>query len=102
MQFWEYGQSIQLFQERLSEKQEHATIAKGIVRSFNNFSISEEYEKVARDATDVCFGVLKASKTHSLTAIVSGDVPFGIVAWTFYRQPFSTQCRHNFIVGFTA
>ena len=52
--------SIQLFRERLSEKV-HATIPKGIVGSFEFTVLSKKFERMAREAMDLCLRVLKES-----------------------------------------
>ena len=51
---------IQLFRERLSEKV-HATIPKGIVGGFQFTVFSKKFQRIAREARDVCQQVLKES-----------------------------------------
>ena len=52
--------NIQLFLERLSEKV-HATIPKGIVGDFEFTFLSKKFERMAREAMDICLRVLKES-----------------------------------------
>ena len=54
------SEAIQLFRERLSEKV-HATIPKGIVGGFELSVLSKKFEKMAREAVDICLRVLKES-----------------------------------------
>ena len=49
---------IQLFRKRLSEKV-HATIPIGIVGGFEITVLHGNFERMAREAMDVCFRVLK-------------------------------------------
>ena len=92
-----YRLEIQLFKERLSEKV-HATIQKGIVGGFESTVLQRNLQEWhERPWTYVCDCKKKASKVSS-TATVSGTVywsypmlPFGIVACTFFRQPFSKK-----------
>ena len=56
----EINSLIQLFQERLSEKV-HATIPKGIVGDFEFTFFQKKYQRMAREAMDVCLRVLKES-----------------------------------------
>ena len=51
---------IQLFGERLSEKV-HAAIPKGIVGGFESTVLSKKFERMARQAMDICLRVLKES-----------------------------------------
>ena len=51
---------IQLFRKRLSEKV-HATIPIGIVGGFEITVLHRNFERMAREAMDVCFRVLKRS-----------------------------------------
>ena len=51
---------IQLFQERLSEKVQ-ATIPKGIVGDFEFTVFQNKFQRMAREAMDVCWRVLKES-----------------------------------------
>ena len=86
---------IQLFRERLSEKV-HATIPKGIVGGFEFTVLSKKFERMAREVMDMCLRLLKESNKVGSIATMSGTaycsypiLPFGIVACTFFRQPFS-------------
>ena len=57
---------IQLFRERLSEKV-HATILKGIVGGFEFTSCSSKtFERMTREAMNVCLRVLKESNKSRL------------------------------------
>ena len=87
--------SIQLCRQRLSEKV-HATILKGIVGGFEFTVLQRNLKELARKAMKMCLRVLKESKKVGSTAkVVRNSVrsypilPFGIVACTFFRQPFS-------------
>ena len=51
---------IQLFRKRLSEKV-HATIPIGIVGGFEITVLHGNFERIAREAMDVCFRVLKGN-----------------------------------------
>ena len=51
---------IQLFQERLSEKVQ-ATIPKGIVGDFEFTVFQNKFQRMAREAMDICLRVLKES-----------------------------------------
>ena len=61
--------AIQLFRERLSEKV-HATIPKGIVGGFEFTCSSKKFERMAREAMDVCLLMLKESNKIGSTASV--------------------------------
>ena len=85
---------IQLFRERLSEKV-HATIPKGIVGGFEFTVLSKKFERMAREAMDICLRLLKESNKVGSIATVSGTascsypiLPFGIVACTFFPTTF--------------
>ena len=65
---------IQLFRKRLSEKV-HATIPKGIVGGFEFTVLSKKFERMAREAMDVCLRVLKESnksRFDSLSVVRNG------------------------------
>ena len=86
---------LQLFWERLSEKV-HATILKGIVGGFWVQCSSKKFEKMVREAMDLCLKVLRKATKLSSTATVSGTVywsypilPFGIVVCTFFSDNLS-------------
>ena len=51
---------IELFRKRLSEKV-HATIPKGIVGGFWFTVFSEKFQRMAREAMDICLPILKES-----------------------------------------
>ena len=55
-----FSKNIQLFRKRLSEKV-HATILKGTVGGFEITVLHRNFERMAREAMDVCFRVLKRS-----------------------------------------
>ena len=64
---------IQLFRERLSEK-EHATIPKGIVGVLSALFF-KIFERMSREATDICLRVLKESNNRvGSTATVRNKV----------------------------
>ena len=63
------------------------TIPKGIVGSFEFIVPSKKFERMAREAMDVCLRVLKESSKRSFDSyfIVSDSIlPFGIVACTLF------------------
>ena len=77
---------LQLFQERLSGKVLE-TIPKGIVGSFEFIVPSKKFERMAREAMDVCLRVLKESiKSRFDSYFIMSDpiLPFGIVACTLF------------------
>ena len=94
---------IQLFRERLSEK-EHATIPKGILGSFEfTFLQRNLKEWHQRPWMYVCESYRKAKIAIS-TATVSGTVywsypilPFGIVAYTFFPTTFLEIAVYYFL-----
>ena len=89
--------TLQLFRERLSGKV-HATIPKGIVGArFWVHCYSKKFERMAREAIDVCLRMLKESNNrksdsysvrNSVTCWSHPILPFGIVACTFFPTTF--------------
>ena len=60
-----YPHYIQLFRERLSEEV-HGTIPKGIVGGFEFTVLSKKFERMAREAMDICLRVLQESNKSRL------------------------------------
>ena len=75
----------------------HAAIPKGIVGGFEVHCSSKKFEKMTREAMNVCLRVQKESNkcrfdslsVRNSVLIRSHILHFGIVACTFFRQPFS-------------
>ena len=87
-------EQIQLFRERLSEKV-HATIPKSIVGGFEFTVLSKKFERMAREAMDICLRVLKESnKSRFNSYSVRSSVL--LISHTTFRD-----CRvHNFLTTF--
>ena len=87
--------NIQLFRERLSEK-EHATILKGSVGGFEFTVLQRNLKELAGKAMKMCLRVLKESNKGSSTATVVRNSVSIISHITFrdcrvhifFRQPF--------------
>ena len=87
---------IQLFRERLSEK-EHATIPKGIVGGFEFTVLLKKFEKMTREAMDLCLKVLKESNKTKFDSysvrnnvLIISHITFrDCCVHIFLRQPFS-------------
>ena len=90
---------IQLFRERLSEV--HATIPKGIVGGFEgNVLPSKKFERMVREATDICLRVLKESNKSRFDSFSRYEQCIDHIPLItfrdcrvrkFFRQPFSKQ-----------
>ena len=88
--------SIQLFQERLSEKV-HATIPKGIVGGFEFTVLQRNLKELARKAIKMCLQVLTESNksrfdSYSRQEQCIDHIPYylsGLSRPHFCRQPFS-------------
>ena len=87
---------IQLFREGLSEKV-HATIPIGIVGGFELTVFQKKIERIAREAMDICFPVLKESHesrfdSHSVrnrVLFISHIAILDCCVHIFFPQPFS-------------
>ena len=85
---------IQLFQERLSEKV-HATIPKGIVGDFEFTFFQKKFQRMAREAMDVCLRGLKESNksrfdSYSVrkSTLIISHITFRVVASTVFSTTF--------------